>query len=105
MQKNTNTKRMQTGRTMVSVDINGDGHKTRIDLNSLPLDRFIAYHGTTTDGKQVNSIHAMSLGKSMIIRSGKRGVALAATKDELEVFATKFLVERGFNVSSSVPHK
>lgn len=82
----------------LAVDINGDGKRVRVDLSSISKADFTAYHGQTVAGNTVNSLHAKTIGKSTILRSGEKGPAIAATDDEIEVFATKWLGAKGFQI-------
>lgn len=85
-------------RRTLAVDINGDGKRVNVDLSSISKADFTAYHGQTVAGNTVNSLHAKRIGKSTILRTGEKGPAIAATDDEIEVFATKWLGDKGFQI-------
>lgn len=83
---------------LLAVDVAGNGERIRIDLHSIKPESFTSHHGTTVGGTPVQSLQSVSVGKSLILRSGKTGPAIAATDAEMEVFATQFLQGKGFQV-------
>jgi len=77
-----------------------NGSKVMINLESIPIENWKTYHGTTADGTKVESLSGCEVGRTTILATNS-GAAFSASTDEIEVFAVQFLQDKGYNVTAN----
>jgi len=77
---------------------NNDGSKGKIDIHSIPTDKWASHHGTALDGTKVNSLDSITVGASTILVT-QNGATLSVKTQDLEVFATQFAEKCGYSLT------
>mgnify|MGYP001560266165 len=77
-----------------------NGSKVMINLESIPLENWKTYHGTTAKGDKVHSLSGCEIGLTTILATDS-GVAFSAPTDELEIFSVQFLKDKGYAVEAN----
>ncbi|MCR4330331.1 MAG: hypothetical protein NUV49_00360 [Patescibacteria group bacterium] len=77
-----------------------NGSKVTVNLESIPIENWKTYHGTTAKGDKVQSLHGCEVGRTTILATDN-GVAFSAPTDELEVFAVQFLEDKGYAITAN----